>query len=158
MNRITLTHGLLSSTLFNGIGGACSELWPSILNSSHTRVHAGSRTFGRPRVPTFPDETQREYYMGLGSLGTVYGDGTWYAWDDGKPVLSACGVELYVSMLFSTRALVGSHTNIALNKPAQQSTTNFDGYASKAVDGDRSGFYMDSSVTSTDDPDLYGNI
>lgn len=67
-------------------------------------------------------------------------------------------VELYVSMLLYTRALVGSHTNIALNKPAQQSTTNFDGYASKAVDGDRSGFYMDSSVTSTDDPDLYGNI
>jgi hypothetical protein len=40
-------------------------------------------------------------------------------------------------------------TNLALNRPATQSTTLYGGTASKAVDGDTNGFYSGDSVTHT---------
>ncbi len=43
----------------------------------------------------------------------------------------------------------GTATNIALNKPAEQRSTNGLAYASLAVDGNTSGLWADGSVTST---------
>ncbi len=52
--------------------------------------------------------------------------------------------------------VVGLHTNIALGKPTRQSTVEFGGVSSKAVDGSRSGFYSDSTITYTANPETYG--
>jgi len=44
---------------------------------------------------------------------------------------------------------VASPTNIALNKQATQSSTEFGGTANRAVDGNTSGIFTDGSITST---------
>jgi len=48
-------------------------------------------------------------------------------------------------------SLTPTATNIALNKPVDQSSTFEDGVPERAVDGDINGNYFDGSVTATND-------
>lgn len=129
-----MTHNEQTSVIIDSIGG-------NLICSSHVHVNvdtrlvgcliAGTRTFGRPRVPSAPDQTTVDKYLQLPPTGEVLGDGLAYAWTD------------------------GDHTNLALNQPTSQSSTQYNGTSGKAVDGNRSGFYSDSSVTHTGDAITY---
>ncbi|KAI8493616.1 hypothetical protein Bbelb_285370 [Branchiostoma belcheri] len=59
---------------------------------------------------------------------------------DKKQFLILCEVEVYGA---------GGQTNLALNRPATQSTTDFKGDPGRAVDGDRTPFYAKKSCTHT---------
>lgn len=89
------------------------------------QMEGGARTFGEPELPRFPHASVRDRQLDADQPTDVEGVGSTYTFRD------------------------ANSTNLAQGQPTNQSTTEFGGVSSRAVDGDVRGFFSLDTVTHT---------
>jgi hypothetical protein len=90
LGRVTLGHGSKQVVLAAGGGGRLHAMPPSPCRTTASNVcmhivrvcSSGDYTYGKPRLPTYPQQTQRERLLGGGASAAVEGDGLTYSWQD----------------------------------------------------------------------------
>jgi hypothetical protein len=152
---LTQTRPIDQIVLWNRVdccGSRLSNFRLSVLNAGLTEVwgqdfYTLGGSVGMNEVVTTPAGTAGQHVR-VQQLGQNWGD----AASGGRNFVLSLG-EVEVFSFFNS-----GFSNVALGKPASQSTTAFDGDASRATDGNTDGVYFRSNSVTHTDPNVPGPL